>query len=106
MSKDIKEVVQDCGKCQRYKNPGVRNPPIRMVGRKGLPFSHVCSDMMGPLPATMRGNTNLITFICATTKYAEVAPQKAATTINVANLLVDRIINRYGFPDTLLTEWG
>ena len=32
--------------------------------------------------------------------------QKAATAINVANLLIDRIINRYGFPKTLLTDWG
>ena len=72
-----------------------------MVRQKGLPFSHVCSDVMGPLPKTMLGNTNIITLICAMTKYAEVAPQRAATTINVADLLVDRIINRYGFPHTL-----
>ena len=54
MGEDIKEIVQACEKCQRYKKKRVRRTPIKMVSRKGLPFGHVCSDVMGPLPKTVR----------------------------------------------------
>lgn len=102
MYTDIKSVVSTCEACQSYgKRPGLKYqlyripPPVRFGVKIGV-------DFVNDLPGRY---SNMLSFVCYLTSWAESWPCKNADTVTVIKRL-DEWRHRYGAPETIITDNG
>ncbi|KHJ89073.1 integrase core domain protein, partial [Oesophagostomum dentatum] len=108
MSKDISDLVKLCPTCQRRKDPSAyrANEPLDRFETPSRPFQRTHSDIVGPLPLTLKGNKFVIVFVDAFSKFIVVEPipdQKATT---ITDVFINRFISRFGPPENLITDQG
>ncbi|RCN49921.1 integrase core domain protein [Ancylostoma caninum] len=108
MSTDIAEFVRSCPLCQLRKNPSAyrTSEPLDRFEIPKRPWQRLHSDVVGPLPPTLTGNRFIIVFVDAFSKFiiAEPIPDQKATT--TADIFVNRVVSRFGPPETLVTDQG
>ncbi|RCN39532.1 integrase core domain protein [Ancylostoma caninum] len=108
MSTDIAEFVRSCPLCQLRKNPSVyrTSEPLDRFEIPKRPWQRLHSDVVGPLPQTLTGNRFIIVFVDAFSKFiiAEPIPDQKATTTE--DIFGNRIVSRFGPPETLVTDQG
>ena len=68
----------------------------------GEPFQRIAMDIMGPLPKTRRGHRYLLVIVDYATQYPEAVPLKSFT----ADVVAEKLIARYGIPNTILMDQG
>ncbi|KAM8702056.1 hypothetical protein ACLKA7_001971 [Drosophila subpalustris] len=72
--RDVARYVKQCEKCQKFKVSQLK-PAGRMLTRQvEEPFGTLCADFIGPLPRSKHGNTMLLVFFNAFTKWVEFIP--------------------------------
>ncbi|EGT56837.1 hypothetical protein CAEBREN_06252 [Caenorhabditis brenneri] len=108
MSKDIREVVENCLTCQKNKD-SVKTRIKATLGKfpeVSEPFERVHADYVGPLPETARGNIYVAVFVCSFSKFiiAEPVPDQTADTL--CRIFKDRVVARFGVPKLLVTDRG
>ena len=106
MKADIAAYVAGCELCQRRKRPQQRHQGLLQPIRVAQPWDIVGLDIFGPLPTTRRNNRFIVVFIDHFTKWPEVIPTNTITAEVIASLLHNRIVCRFGCPQTLLTDRG
>ena len=86
---DVTRYCQSCDTCQRMAPKG-RNgkAPLGTMPIIKTPFSRVAIDLIGPLPASDRGNRWVLTLVDCATRYPEAIPMKHIETTDVAEELV------------------
>ena len=98
--------VATCPRCLERKLPP--HPHRSKMGHIpiGLPLERMGIDVMGPLPATARGNKYVVVMVDYFTKWAEAVctPNQEAAT--VARVLVETVVCRLGAPATLHSDQG
>lgn len=106
MANDIRKYVRRCKTCQAYKLQQAK-PAGKMHFRSPTgPWYSITADLMGPFPRSKKGSKFLLVMQDTYTKWLEVAPLKAATAKLVANEFRDRILLRYGAPESIITDNG
>ena len=95
-----------CPRCLERKPPP--HPSRAKMGHipAGLPMERMAVDVMGPLPATVRGNKYIVVMMDYFSKWMEAVAlpnQEAAT---VAQALVEGVVCRFGAPATLHSDQG
>ena len=103
---DVTRYCQSCDTCQGMAPKG-RNgkAPLGTMPIIKTPFSRVAIDLIGPLPASDRGNRWVLTLEDCATRYPEAIPMKRIETTDVAEELVS-IFNRVGVPEEMLSDRG
>jgi len=105
MQKDIRESIQSCEICQKYKafkhmTPSQRVPiPI-------LPFEEVSMDIVGPVPSSRIGNRYILAIQDRLSRWIVFTPisdQSAETTIRA---FLTKWICVYGVPKKVITDRG
>ena len=106
MRRDVEAYVRSCTLCQQYKasnqKPGGLMRPIVV----NEPWNTVGIDLTGPLPKTRRGHTFILVVIDYFTKWIELfllANTKAKT---IAQIFVDEVMCRFGFPVRIISDNG
>ena len=70
------------------------------------PWQRMSMDLLGPLPKTKAGNTYLLVCNDNFTRWVEAFAISDIKMPNIANILLTRIICRYGCPEEILTDQG
>ncbi|CAF4555940.1 unnamed protein product, partial [Rotaria socialis] len=106
MRRDVEEYVRACKLCQQYKasnqKPGGLMSPIVV----NEPWNTVGIDLTGPLPKTRRGNIYILVVIDYFTKWVELFPLTNIKAKTIAQIFVDDVMCRFGFPVRIISDNG
>ncbi|CAF5091467.1 unnamed protein product, partial [Rotaria sp. Silwood1] len=95
-----------CILCQQYKSnnqkPGGLMKPIIV----SEPWHTVGIDITGPLPKTRRGNRFILVVVDYFTKWVELFPLQSIKSTIIAQLFLDEVICRFGFPIRVISDNG
>ena len=103
---DIRSWLQQCEQCQR-RNPPQPSPRAPLGGiTANQPFEKVSWDIMGPLPASSKGNKYILVVTDLFSKWVEAFPMRSTESESLATILVNEIVCRYGVPQYLHSDQG
>ncbi|CAF3794553.1 unnamed protein product [Rotaria sordida] len=106
MRRDVANYVRSCILCQQYKptnqKPGGLMKPIIV----SEPWHTVGIDITGPLPKTRRGNRFILVVVDYFTKWVELFPLQSTKASIIAQLFLDEVICRFGFPVRVISDNG
>lgn len=106
MRRDVEAYVRACTLCQQYKasnqKPGGLMSPIVV----NEPWNTVGIDLTGPLPKTRRGNIYILVVIDYFTKWVELFPLANIKAKTIAQIFVDDVMCRFGFPVRIISDNG
>ena len=107
LKEDVQNFIRTCVKCQTKKLVRVKNKlPMQITTTSYSSLSYISLDIVGPFPASKKGNTNILTIQCNLSKYSLAIPLKNATAESVAEALITRYICIFGCPLAILTDQG
>ena len=105
MYKELYDYVNNCVTCQTRSLKKVQ-PPLQETDIPPFPFAKVGLDLSGPYPKTLSGNKYIIGFVDWYSGWCEAFAVPDKTAENVAHLLLDEIIPRFGTPLEIVTDNG
>ena len=105
MSKDVADDVAQCPTCQATKatnqlKPGLLQP----LDIPAKCWDHIHMDLIGPLPATPRGNTAILTVVDRLSKAAIFAGAKMTVTAGLAKLFFEQVFRHHGIPSVIISD--
>ncbi len=107
MYSDTKNFVKSCEICQINRSKlGKSKGKMLSIVPVGRLFNMIACDVIGPLPTTERGNKYVVTFMDVDTKWPEAYPTSVNDTDATSDLLVRKIVTRFGVPEHYLTDLG
>ena len=106
MHQDIVDYVKSCTRCQLAKrNFNPTKPPMNPMPVKEK-FECWQIDILGPLNKSSHGYEYILLCIDAGTRWPEAFPLRSQNAMEVATVLFDNIISRYGAPSILFSDRG
>ena len=105
LSKDVSRFVKTCHPCQTVKPARKIQPKSRIFKVPDTRFSHLHTDVVGPLPAS-EGMRFILTIMCRKSKWVESIPLPQATSANVCNGFIRGWLQRYGCPQEIICDNG
>ena len=106
MFSDIDIYVKSCTTCQRVKvNRHAQRAPLQPLPI-GDVFSRLHIDILGPLKTSPEGYKYVLLVVDSFSKWCEAFPLKTQEASEVAKILYNEIICRYGAPSSLLSDRG
>ncbi|MCP3663901.1 MAG: hypothetical protein GY696_15645, partial [Gammaproteobacteria bacterium] len=107
MRKDIIKYCQDCISCAKFKAPSkLMKAEMHSLPKVSYPWEGICSDIIGPIEPTVRGNKFIITFTDYFTRWTEAFPLPEISAETVLRVFVEHVVCRYGCPRFLITDQG
>jgi hypothetical protein len=104
MLAQIKSVVKQCQSCQRYNIEKEGYHPSKSIIAKE-PWDHIQIDLIGPLPISDNGCTNILTIVDVCTGYIVIRSLKNKEMETVARSLWT-VFCEYGTPQILQSDNG
>ena len=106
MYQDVVMFIKSCVTCQQSKRDYRRHriPPLQPLPVEDV-FSQIHMDFIGPLKE-VNGYKHILLIVDSFTKWPECFPLKTQEASEVARVLYDEIICRYGAPLSLVTDRG
>ena len=105
ISKDVREWVRSCDRCQRSKVIRHVESGINQFPSPKRRFSHIHVDVVGPLP-TSNDCRYLFTVIDRSTRWPEAVPMQEATSKSCAEAFLNNWISRFGVPEFITSDRG
>jgi hypothetical protein len=101
----VEEYVNSCQVCQITKpRPGPQVGPLTLPADSEIPWSNISLDLITDLPATIRYDS-IITVVDRCTKMVVLIPcNKTVNAPEFAQLMVDHVFNKLGWPTDILTD--
>ena len=103
---DVENYCNTCDICNSRKGPNIRQRNKMQQYNVGSPFERIGIDILGPLPATERGNRYLVVVMDYFTKWPEVFPVPNQEAETVAAGLMENVISRFGVPMEIHSDQG
>ena len=106
LTADTRRLINSCEVCQasKHSNPVANSNRQRL--QAGRPWQIVSLDLVGPFPATPRGNTNILVLSDHFTRWRDAIPVQNGSAENIAEVLEERIFCYFGIPERLHTDQG
>jgi transposase InsO family protein len=103
---DVNTWIDRCDVCGAVKKPPKK--PKAKLGEMptGAPLDRLCTDFLGPLPETERGNKHIMVVTDHFTRWVEIFPLPDQTAVTTAEVLLDQVISRYGCPYDIHSDQG
>ena len=102
-----KEWIDTCADCATKKTPTQKkNAPLVNMPAVSKVFERVGVDIYGPFVKSNQGNKYIIVFTDYLTRYAMAFPLETTDSVTVVNVLVDKVIFRFGAMNQLLSDRG
>ena len=106
MRRDVFKYVQTCGDCQQFNYNNSPVPAPMQLHTITQPWYTIGVDIMGPFPPTPRQKKYLLVVVDYFTRWVELFPLRRTTATDIANILINEIICRYGAPSYILSDNG
>jgi hypothetical protein len=103
---DVNKYVQSCDSCQKYKYPNQSSSSPLQMHIVHEPWHTIGVDIMGPFPTTQRQKQYLLVVVDYFTRWVELFPLRTTTSNDIATILIDEIICRWGCPTHILSDNG
>ncbi|CAF0913458.1 unnamed protein product [Didymodactylos carnosus] len=106
MRRDVFKYTQACSSCQQFKycnRPSSTPMQLHLVTE---PWHTIEIDMMGPFPPTQRQKQYLLVVVDYFTRWVEMFPLRTTTATDMAIVIVNEVICRYGCPKYILSDNG
>ena len=103
---EVRQYVLGCVPCQKRKHLRINmDGPLQpqLISR---PWERMSMDLLGPLPITRSGNKYLLVCNDHFTRWVEAFALADITMPSIANVIITRIICRFGCPEQILTDRG
>lgn len=105
MLKSIRQIVTSCDLCQKTKQAkGVHGEFNSMVSQS--PGALVTMDLMGPLPSSRAGATQILVVVDSFSRYTRLYALKKGTARAIVNRLVKEYFSSVLVPKAILTDNG
>ena len=106
MYEQIWYYVKSCETCARAKrDKHHRDAPLKPLPVEDV-FSRIHMDILGPLPKTKNGYRYILLIVDSFSKWCEAFPLATYDAGEVARVLYNEFICRYGAPECILTDRG
>ena len=105
MLSHVVKYIRKCVECQHNKSIKHKYLPRAMNIPYG-PWTHLAIDHIGPFPTSNGGNVYILVIIDRFTRFAEAFPCKDESAYTTAEIIVEKIICRYGFMTVLQSDRG
>jgi hypothetical protein len=105
MKSDIKKYIDGCRLCQLYKTKNQVRAPYRITTIPDHPFHTISLDIVGPIPATFHGYTNILVIQDVLTRWIDFIPIRIANSPTIVDKLKLHVF-RYGVPQKIITDQG
>ncbi|KAG5861259.1 hypothetical protein JTB14_017767 [Gonioctena quinquepunctata] len=104
---DVTCFVRKCETCAAYK-PDLKGPRGLMTAQPKIsrPWEMVSTDLMGPLPRSLKGNKFILVVTDYSSKYSLVFPLRTSTAEMVTRRIEEEVILVYGATRLLLCDNG
>ena len=103
---DVEQYVKTCIHCVRRKSHGASTAPLHPLQPANHIWERIAMDVVGPVPESIKGHKYILVVADYATRYVITIPmvdQKAST---IASHFANKIISRYGAPESVLTDRG
>ena len=91
MHRDTHQYICNCQLCIQFLPNWLYTQPMHLEILK-VPFAGCAMDCIGSLPATSKGNSHALTFICLLTSYLIVVPLKSKMVDEVSMAYIKEIL--------------
>ncbi len=105
MLDDVKAFVNACPICQKVREVAAKTATTLRPTFHDEPFATVACDTMGPYPTDEFGNSFILVFIDAFTRFVTLVPTKAASAIEAKRALL-MVTGMFGAPITVRSDQG
>lgn len=105
-SEIIREVIQSCEKCCKFKGPHKKNKAPLKLFREGTLFGRWHVDLAGPFRPTSKGHRYIVVAVEAFSGWPCTIPIKEQTAEEIARALVDHVFSFFGAPLAVKTDQG
>lgn len=107
MHSQINEYIEkDCAICIRNKGlDKVSHTYLKPLEPTGI-FSTVHFDLFGPLMTSSQGKKYVLVIVCSTSKYAAFTAVPSKEPEQIAKVLFDEWITKFGIPNCLISDQG
>ena len=107
LKSDVSQFCKSCHTCQMVGKPNQTIPKAHLqpIPAFDEPFSRIIIDCVGPLPKTKAGHENLLTIMCASTRFPEAIPLRNIKTKNIVKALV-KFFTFVGLPKSVQSDQG
>jgi transposase InsO family protein len=109
MDSDVAEYVRSCDICQKTKVK--RHMPygeMHALPRPSRPWQEIALDFMSGIPLSMRDGVAYDAILVVVDRFSKMAlyypVKKSITAVETANLLIDTVFTRYGFPAGIVSD--
>ncbi|CAF5213997.1 unnamed protein product, partial [Rotaria magnacalcarata] len=106
MRRDIEPYVRSCKLCQQYKVSNKKSSGLMRPIVDNEPWNTLGIDITGPLPKTRRGNIYILVVIDYFTKWIELFPLANTKANTIAQIFLDEVMCRFGFPVRIISVNG
>ena len=106
MRRDVFKYVQSCTSCQRFKYNNAPTAPLMQLHSVTQPWHTIGIDIMGLFPPTPRQKKFLLVVVDYFTRWIELFALRSTTATDIANILINEIICRYGTSSYILSNNG
>ena len=101
----VQRYCSACLTCGSGKG-GVGRAPYTNIPLPQRPFQLVGVDFVGPLPETSAGHKYILVVTDYLTRWGEAFPTKDCTAATAARGLMEEIVARHGFPESIISDRG
>lgn len=105
MQKQVGQVVASCEICQKAKVQN-RSAGLRNAVLPAKPGELVCIDLMGPLPMSRGGATQLLVLVDAFSKFCKLYALKKASSKAIVNRVLEHYVPQVQKPQCILSDNG
>ena len=102
----VEKWCRQCELCSSRKSPSKRPRAPMQLSMASSPMERIAMDILGPLPATSRGNKYILVVGDYFSKWKEAYPMPNMEATTIATFLVNEFICRFGVPQYLHTDQG
>jgi hypothetical protein len=103
---DVDSWIDRCDVCGATKRP-TKKPKAHLGDMTvGAPLDRLCTDFLGPLPETERGNKHILVVTDHFTRWVEIFATPDQTAATTAEILLSEVISRYGCPYDVHSDQG
>lgn len=107
MSKDVREYVKKCEKCQMNKAPNeLMRIPMGDSKKPERPWGTIAIDYMGPYTRSKSGNSYLLVVLDVLTKFCVLKPMKRAESKSLIKFVEEEIFLLFGVPSIVISDNG